>query len=44
MIPPDEWTNELFVPKTAKDGKFNYTDAEIWGIHVRDFSNNIADS
>ncbi len=33
-----------FVPKTATNGKFNYTDANIWEIHVRDFSNNISGS
>ena len=41
---PNGWTNDLFVPSTATDGKFNYTDAELWEIHVRDFSNTITDS
>lgn len=41
---PENWNNDLFVPSTATDGKFNYTDAELWEIHVRDFSNNIAKS
>ena len=31
---------QLFVPETAKNGgTFNYTDANLWEIHVRDFSN-----
>ncbi|MDE6273551.1 MAG: type I pullulanase [Clostridiales bacterium] len=37
---PAGWTNEPF----AVSGVENYTDAEIWEIHVRDFSNNIASS
>lgn len=41
---PAGWTNNLFVPKTATGGKFNYTDAELWEIHVRDFSNKITNS
>ncbi len=41
---PDGWTNDLFVPTTATDGKFNYTDANIWEVHVRDFSIAITDS
>ena len=41
---PQNWNKQLFVPSTAKDGKFNYTDAELWEVHVRDFSNTITDS
>lgn len=41
---PQGWSNELFVPSTATNGKFNYTDAELWEVHVRDFSNRITDS
>lgn len=41
---PQNWNKQLFVPSTATDGKFNYTDAELWEIHVRDFSNTITDS
>lgn len=38
---PQDWSEQLFVPSTAKNGKFNYTDAELWEVHVRDFSNTI---
>lgn len=37
---PSNWENETFTPA----GVENYTDAEIWEVHVRDFSNNIASS
>ena len=37
---PDGWTDDLFVPENYK----NYTDAEIWEVHVRDFSNKITQS
>lgn len=41
---PQNWRKDLFVPSTATGGKFNYTDAELWEVHVRDFSNTITDS
>ena len=42
---PADWSNALFVPSTTDaNGKFNYTDAEIWEIHVRDFSNQMSSS
>ncbi|MDE5896696.1 MAG: type I pullulanase, partial [Clostridia bacterium] len=41
---PQGWSEELFVPSAAVNGKFNYTDAELWEVHVRDFSNTITDS
>ncbi len=37
---PDGWTDEVFVPENFE----NYTDAEIWEVHVRDFSNKISQS
>lgn len=40
---PQNWSGERFVPSTAKNGTFNYTDAELWEVHVRDFSNTITD-
>ena len=38
---PEGYTDneKRFVPQNAVDGKINYTDADIWEIHVRDFSN-----
>ncbi len=36
---PDGWTNEPF-----DSGLENYTDAEIWEVHIRDFSNKITNS
>ena len=41
---PKNWSAQPFVPSAATGGKFNYTDAELWEIHVRDFSNTITDS
>ncbi len=41
---PQNWSEQLFIPSTATDEKFNYTDAELWEVHVRDFSNTITDS
>jgi pullulanase len=41
---PQNWIERLFVPSTATEGKFNYTDAELWEVHVRDFSNTITDA
>lgn len=41
---PQNWSERLFVPSTATEGKFNYTDAELWEVHVRDFSNTITDA
>lgn len=40
---PEGWSDSLFVPPSATDGAFHYTDAELWEVHVRDFSNTIAD-
>ncbi len=37
---PAGWTEEPFVPENFE----NYTDAEIWEVHVRDFSNKISAS
>ena len=37
---PTGWTNDVFVPENFN----NYTDAEIWEVHVRDFSNKISQS
>lgn len=37
---PENWENESFTPA----GVENYTDAEIWEVQVRDFSNGIASS
>lgn len=37
---PAGWTNTPF----SVAGVENYTDAQIWEVHVRDFSNNIASS
>ena len=36
---PDGWTNELFTSYANGYKVENYTDANIWEIHVRDFSN-----
>ena len=42
---PEGYTDtSLFVPKNAVSGQANYTDANIWEIQVRDFSNNITQS
>lgn len=41
---PQGWNNELYIPSTATGGQFNYTDAELWEIHVRDFSNQLTQS
>lgn len=41
---PTGWTDDRFVPPIAKNGVFNYTDAELWEIHVRDFSNRLTQS
>ncbi|MBD5632694.1 MAG: type I pullulanase [Clostridia bacterium] len=38
---PDGWTSEDF---GAPEGVVNYTDAEIWEVHIRDFSNKIESS
>ncbi len=37
---PADWTDTPFVP----EGVENYTDAQIWEVHVRDFSNKIESS
>lgn len=37
---PANWTDTPFVP----EGVENYTDAQIWEVHVRDFSNKIESS
>ena len=37
---PEGWTNENFVNPDVQ----NYTDAEIWEVHIRDFSNKITSS
>lgn len=37
---PVGWTEEVFVPENFD----HYTDAEIWEVHVRDFSNRISQS
>lgn len=39
-VTPSGWTNTPYVP----EGVENYTDAEIWEVHVRDFSQNITQS
>ena len=36
---PNGWTEENFVSETE-----NYTDAQIWEVHIRDFSNKIETS
>lgn len=36
---PSGWTEENFVSETE-----NYTDAQIWEVHIRDFSNKIETS
>lgn len=41
---PAGWTAEPFIPSIAKGGSFNYTDAELWEVHVRDFSNKLEQS
>jgi len=37
---PDGWSNEPFDNPNVE----NYTDAQIWEVHIRDFSNKITDS
>lgn len=39
-VSPNGWTNVPFEP----EGVENYTDAQIWEVHIRDFSNKIASS
>ena len=34
---PEGWTDEVF-----QNGVVNYTDAQIWEVHIRDFSNKIS--
>ncbi len=41
---PEGWPDALFVPSTATNGGFDYTDAELWEVHVRDFSNKLTQS
>ena len=41
---PEGWTNEVFTEYAGDYKVNNYTDANIWEIHVRDFSNMIDES
>lgn len=41
---PQDKESAPFVPAGAENGKFNYTDAEIWEVHIRDFSQNLGQS
>ena len=41
---PEGWTNEVFTDYAGGYKVNNYTDANIWEIHVRDFSNMIEGS
>ena len=41
---PEGWTNDVFTNYAGDYEVNNYTDANIWEIHVRDFSNMIENS
>ncbi len=42
---PEGWNHELFKPADSENYSYNnYTDAEIWEVHIRDFSNQISGS